>query len=359
VSPRILVDSGAFWQALAMDLAGARGHVYLQTMTFEADSVGMRAAQAIMDSRAPDRRVLIDEFSRHKVSDRFVHAPANRGDATLQRERAETLRFPEVFAARGVQCRFTNPAGFLLHRFPARNHKKLIVIDDRIAYVGGINFSEHNFSWHDMMVRFDDPGLAAMLKEDFLATWEGRNQSRIERVGDLTLCLCDGRNNGTTLAPVLDAIDRARASIFIESTYLTFPVFGQLRAAVARGVHARLITSEVNNFRELQHYVPWEAARAGVELRLYPGRLTHLKAMLIDDEVLVGGTCNFEFLSHQLYQEIVFLSSDPGLVAEFQERVAAPDWERSLPFRGGVSEWRGRLSHLKLALASRALRALR
>jgi cardiolipin synthase A/B len=359
LNTRVLVDSGAFWSAMAADLAAARDHAYVQAMTFEADSVGRVVAAGIMDCGAADRRVLIDEFSKHKVSDRFVHAPGNRGDAALRREHADTLRFPEEFAVRGVACRFTNPAGFLLHRFPARNHKKLVVIDDRIVYVGGINFSDHNFSWHDMMLRFEDAALASFLKEDFLSTWEGRNQSRVEQVGDVTLCLCDGRRNETTFAPVIEAIGRARRSIFIESTYLTFPLFSHLRAAVGRGVHVRLITSEVNNFRDLQHYVPWEAARSGVELRLYPGRLTHLKAMLIDDEVLIAGTCNFEFLSHQLYQEIVFLSPARGLIEEFRTKVVEPDWERSLPFDGGVSGWKGRLSHLRLALASQALRVLR
>ena len=355
----ILVDSEAFWRELSADIAPARGHVYVQAMTFEADSVGRRVARAIMDSRAADRRVLIDEFSRHKVSDRFVHSPGNRGDAALQRERAETLRFPEEFAARGVSCRFTNPAGFLLHRFPARNHKKLVVIDDRIVYVGGINFSEHNFNWHDMMFRFEDAEVAAFLKDDFLASWEGRNQSHSRQVGEYSFHLCDGRQNERSFAPVVAAIDRARRSIFVESTYLTFPLFGRLRAAVSRGVRVRLVTSEINNFREMQHYVPWEAARSGVELRLYSGRLTHLKAILVDDELLIAGTCNFEFLSHLLYQEIFFLSSDRRLVAEFNERVAGPDWQHALPFDGGASPWKGRLSHLQLALASGVVRLLR
>lgn len=49
--------------------------------------------------------------------------------------------------------RYPNPLGFLLWNYPPRNHKKIVVIDNTV-YVGGLNFSDHNFSWHDMMVRF-------------------------------------------------------------------------------------------------------------------------------------------------------------------------------------------------------------
>jgi len=56
----------------------------------------------------------------------------------------------------GVKIRYTNGYGATPRRLLSRNHKKLIVIDDRAAYVGGINFSEHNASWHDMMIRLTD-----------------------------------------------------------------------------------------------------------------------------------------------------------------------------------------------------------
>lgn len=58
----------------------------------------------------------------------------------------------------------------------AKNHKKLIVIDDRLTYIGGINFSEHNFAWHDLMIRFDDRAIAKFFTTDFLDTWSGRER---------------------------------------------------------------------------------------------------------------------------------------------------------------------------------------
>ena len=55
-----------------------------------------------------------------------------------------------------MQVKYGNPFGFSPRGWLTRNHKKLIVIDDRITYIGGINFSEHNAAWHDMMLRIDD-----------------------------------------------------------------------------------------------------------------------------------------------------------------------------------------------------------
>ena len=50
------------------------------------------------------------------------------------------------------------------------------MVDDRVAYVGGMNFSEHNAAWHDMMLRITDRAAVAFLREDFLSTWEGHDR---------------------------------------------------------------------------------------------------------------------------------------------------------------------------------------
>jgi len=347
----LLIDSDEFMARLVQDVSAARSRVYVQAMTFDADRSGLRIAHVLQDAPAPDRRVLIDAVSRYIVSDRFIYTPRSWRDRELRREWEATRNLAGEFRARGVGVKTTNPFGRLWRRFFARNHKKLMVIDGRIAYLGGINFSDHNFAWHDMMLRIDSPEVAAFLEGDFLATWEGRNQSLSGSFPGIDIHLLDGRSNARSFEPILNILRGAREGIFIESTYFALPFFDRLREIGTGRPPTVLITSAVNNWPQMRDYIPWEARRSGIDLRLYPDRLTHLKAILVDGRDLIMGSANFDFFSHSIYQEIVAVVRDPEVVAAFKERVVAPDLRKSAPYEGPVRPWRGRLR----ALSFRAL----
>jgi cardiolipin synthase len=348
---RLLVDAEEFTAQLLEDISAARRSVYVQAMTFDADHSGGAVARMIADASAPDRRVLIDTVSRSIVSDRFVFAPRNWLDPELRHEWRATRNLPKELRSHGVAVRIGNPFGPLWLRFFARNHKKLIVIDRKVSYLGGINFSDHNFAWHDMMLRIDDPDIAAFLEEDFLSTWEGRNQCASRSFPGLDIHLLDGRSNARAFEPILEAIRAASEEVFIESTYFALPFFDRLREIGPGRPPTRLLTSEVNNWPQMRDYIPWEAWRSGIELRLYPGRLTHLKAILVDGRTLIMGSANFDFFSHGVYQEIVAVVRDPEVSASFQERIVVPDLKKSVPYTGPVHPVRGWIR----ALSFRAL----
>ena len=355
---RLLVDSEEFATSLLEDISTARNRVLIQAMTFDADGSGLRVARALADAAAADRRILIDDVSRYIVSDRFIYSPGNWQDAELRKEWRATRNLADRLRRSGVGVRITNPFGRLWRHFFARNHKKLAVIDGRISYLGGINFSDHNFAWHDMMLRIDDPGIAAFLEEDFQSTWEGRNLSGVRSFPGIDIHLLDGRGNSRAFESILDLVRAARQDIFIESTYFALPFFDRLRDIGPGRPPTVLVTSEVNNWPQMRHYVPWESHRSGIELRLYPGRLTHLKAILVDERELIMGSANFDFFSYSIYQEIVAVVRDPSVVAAFKERVVVPDLEKSPPFRGRIRPLRGRMQSLSfraLVLLNRCL----
>ncbi|MGB7296587.1 MAG: phosphatidylserine/phosphatidylglycerophosphate/cardiolipin synthase family protein [Candidatus Aminicenantales bacterium] len=351
MSFRLLVDSNEFADQLLQDVSAARSRIYIQAMTFDADRSGLRIARVLKEAAAPDRRVLIDDVSRYIVSDRFIYSPGNWRDRELRREWRATRNLAEELRRRNVGVRITNPYGPLWRRFLARNHKKLAVIDGRISYIGGINFSDHNFAWHDMMLRIDDPDISAFLEEDFLSTWENRNASSFRSFPGIDFYILDGTSNARVFELILNLVRAAREGIFIESTYFALPFFDRLREIGSNRPPTVLLTSAVNNWPQMRHYLPWEARRSGIELRLYPGRLTHLKAILVDGRELVMGSANFDFFSYSIYQEIVAVVRDPSVIAAFKERVVVPDLKISLPFQGDVRPFRGRLQ----ALSFRAL----
>lgn len=321
----LLVDFNEFWTRLRADICAAKESVFIQTFALEGDSIGKQLAEALLASPARDKRILADSFTRIVLSDRLRYTPANFFDPKLKQEARETDLMRSQLEAAGVQIKFTNPYGASPRKLLSRNHKKLIVVDEQTAYLGGINFSEHNAAWHDMMFRVDDIDAVAFLREDFVSTWDGHERLAHRTCEDLELLTLDGCDNRPTFQRVLELIDGARRKIFVESPYITFPFYERLRAAAFRGLEVKIVTPEQNNWRLFRNYARLEAARSGIDLRLYRGGMSHLKAMLIDDDYLIAGSSNFDYLSYRLYQEIIAIFTNHQLIDDFRERVMLPD----------------------------------
>lgn len=348
----ILVDGPAFWRRLERDIARARTRVYVQTLSFEGDDAGLGLTRALLACAAPDVRLLVDSFSRFWHSDRFIYLPQNLLRPSLRREVAATRGAVHQLRHAGVAVRFCNPVGRFLQRLPARDHRKVIVVDD-VAYIGGINFSDHNFEWHDLMVRLPDAAIADGLAAEYEAAWEGRAATPHRRFGGTEVFLVDGRCNPQTLEPLLERIRGARRSVDVISPYLTFPFCDALRIAAARGTHVRILSPATNNRGFLRRYMQWESRRSGFDLRLYTGPMSHLKAMLIDDEALILGSSNFDWLTHRHQGEILAVFTDPALIARFREQVLVPDFEHSRLPDGEVNDWSGELARREVEWLAR------
>ncbi|HEY8205766.1 MAG TPA: phosphatidylserine/phosphatidylglycerophosphate/cardiolipin synthase family protein [Pyrinomonadaceae bacterium] len=326
----LLVNFSEFWSRLREDISCAQQSVFLQTFAFEGDSIGNQLTEALLSSPASDKRILVDSFTRVVLNDRFRYSPTNLFDRDLRHEARETRAMNSRLNSAGVEIKFTNPYAASPRKLLSRNHKKLIVIDQSTAYVGGINFSEHNAAWHDMMLRLTDFKAVAFLRQDFLSTWHGVDGTVREEFDGAELLTLDGRENRRAFQRVLDIIDGARRTIFVESPYITFPFYEHLRAAARRGVDVKIVTPARNNWSYFADYARLESARSTIDLRLYQGGMSHLKAMLIDDEYLIAGSSNFDYLSYRLYQEIIAIFTDAELIADFRERVLLPDLAHSI-----------------------------
>jgi cardiolipin synthase len=219
----------------------------------------------------------------------------------------------------------------------SRNHKKAVVVDDRIVYLGGINVCDHNFAWRDIMLRIEDKRVGAFMRADIASTLRGENLSSRGDFGDLEIALLDGESNLTLYEPVLRLIREARASIVVQSAYLTFPFFDYLAEAAGRGVAVTLVTPRDNNKPRMSAYAEWAAARAGAAVRLYDGRMSHIKAMLVDDEALVVGSSNFDYLSFYTNQEVLAIVRRPAVIAEYKRDVLEPDLAHSVAPAGEYS----------------------
>jgi len=355
----ILVDSDKFFDALKNDIQNAKRNIYIQAMTFEADRAGNQLCDLLKVSQVKDIRILVDSYIKAMISDQFLYSPANILNRSLKNEFKETINLINQLNNLGIKVKFTNHLGPLLIHFVSRNHKKLVIIDNKISYIGGINFSDHNFLWHDMMVRIEHQNIAKFLREDFLATWSGKNQCCTKDFESLALIIFDGKSNDEAFELIFKMIDQAKKTILIESPYLTFPFYQKLRQAAERGVKTSLICPEDNNISLIHKYTLWEVQRSGITLRLLRN-MTHLKAMLIDDEFLVIGSSNFDYLSYSSYQEIIAIIRDYETVNSFKKQVFQKDWSRSFTWTGKTSSSLGFIRYIVLkAVCAFALQLFR
>ncbi|MGH7016622.1 MAG: phospholipase D-like domain-containing protein [Caulobacteraceae bacterium] len=347
----LLVGSEAFWERAQRDIASARHRLFVQAMSFEGDRAGLKVAAAIAGSGASERRVLVDAYSTLVLSDRFVLAPASLLDPAARAEARATRSMFARLRNAGVKVRLTNPVGPFLWRYPARNHRKLILADD-VVHLGGINFSDHNFTWADFMLRIEGAGPADFLASDFSRAYESRSQRAQACFGPLRLIALDGRTNAEAFLEVIALIEAAASEITVMSPYLTFPFIAPLSRAAARGVRVRLVTPSANNKPLVRDAMLFAAAKAGFETWLTPG-MSHFKGLLLDRRRLVLGSANFDFVSWSAEEELIAVIDDVQLARAFEEQIVAPALvEASRPSIGPARAFLGLAGEGLLRLAS-------
>lgn len=354
----LLVGATAFWARARADIAAAKRRVLVQAMSFEGDAAGLAVAAAIGECGAADRRVLVDDYTRVNLNDRSVRSRAARRDTALMAEVAATDRMFRGLVAGGASVRVTNPIGRWGANYPARNHKKLLVADD-VAYLGGVNFSDHNFLWPDLMLRLEGREAADFLTGDFEATFAARAVPGCWQGEGLTLTSLDGRSNAAGFAPLLRLIAGAAREITVISPYLSFPFTDALAGAARLGIRVRLITPWANNKATLRNSLLHAAARGGFEVVLLPA-MSHLKAILVDDAALVVGSSNFDFVSLAAEEELLAVVTDAAVIADFRARVLAPALaEAGRGSENKVGVLAGWASHAALKIAEQVARSAR
>lgn len=352
----LFVGSDNFWARAAYDIENAQRRVLIQAMTFEGDAAGLGVAQAIAGSAAQDRRVLVDDYTRHVLNDTFLFLSR---DPALKAEAQATWAMFDELKQGGVGVRVTNPVGANPLRYAARNHKKLLVMDDA-AWLGGINFSDHNFSWHDMMLRIEDPAVTDWLVQQFDEDWHGRPAFAQGTFGqELELMSFDGMSNPANSDSLLAKFANARHSIEVLSAYPTMPFTGAMASAAARGANVTIYTARPNNKPIVRDYLLGLAGNTGINLRLVD-RMTHVKAALIDGKELLAGSSNFDFVSYRLNSEYVAIIRNKGLIAAVEEQLLAPLRAESAPPRDEEQRgWAPLKARLALQAADKVLRFLR
>jgi cardiolipin synthase A/B len=345
-----VVTSYTFGQHLYDDMlaaiAGARHQVLLESYIWKGDEVGEQFKQALYDAaaRGVDVHAIYDGFANLVVSPRFRHF----------RPPVKVLRYPVYSAG----LRF-----FDLRRY-GRDHRKILVVDDEVAFVGGYNIgTAYATEWRDTHVRITGAGVGD-LKRAFADFW---NLHRREHHGGPLQVDApphwDPRIRVHRNVPrlwmfpirsmYLEAINRATRNIYLTQAYFIpdNDFVAALVNAAGRGVDVKILVPATSN-----HVVAdWlsrgfygELLEAGVEIWRYQGAMVHAKTATVDGAWSTVGTANIDRLSMTGNYEVNVEFVDPAMAQEM-ERIFRTDLRNCEQLTREV--WEARGAHRKFTEA--------
>lgn len=329
----LLIDGEATFNAILERIASAKHYVLVQFYILRDDDLGRRLQDALIERAKQGVKCYV-------VYDEVGYKP---GPA-----------YHQAFKDAGITCAPFNTRQGEANRFQInfRNHRKIVVVDGRSAFVGGHNVGDEYLGkhptlspWRDTHVEVSGPVVQCVqlsFAEDwYWATGEILDQldwttKRVEDGTAVALCLPSGPADEFETATLffLHAINRAQKRLWIASPYFVpdEQIVSALQSAALRGVDVQiLIPQNPDNWMVMYSafsYLP-ELEKAGIQVSRYQPGFMHQKVMLVDDAATIG-TANFDNRSFRLNFEVTMVIVDPALTRDVEAMLLA-DFARSKP----------------------------
>lgn len=314
---KLLVNGDEKFPEVFEALRSAKHHIHIEYYIFENDIVGNEV-----------KKILIEK-AREGVKVRFIYDAF--GSRSIRK------RFVRDLRGAGVEAYPFNKIRFILLANPLnyRNHRKIIVVDGKTGFVGGINISDRyinsprydkgkkpKMKWRDTHLRIDGPGVQ-YLQYLFFCDWNFCAKQQLHPGPDYF----DTRNNpdghecvqiaasgpdsptSTIMLSLVKAINLAKKEILVTTPYFIpgESILNALKIASLGGVRVRLLAPGISDSR-LVNAAAWsyydEMLRAGVEIYLYSEGFIHVKTLVVDDLISIVGTANMDFRSFDVNFEV-------------------------------------------------------
>ena len=301
----IFTSGEAFFQSLINDISHAKHHIHIDMYIWEDDTIGNKVADALIANAKEGVavRVVYDDVGCWRVSQRFFNRMSREG---IYVQPFMPVRFPT-----------------LTRRVNYRNHRKVIVIDGQVGYIGGMNIADRyvhgigDQEWRDTMLRIVG-GAVYGLQRTFLIDWYFVNRTLITDSDYYPPVKLQQPNDCVaqvvTSSPAADfpnimqgyvrIIMEAKNYVYIQTPYFmpNEPVLFALKTAALGGVDVRIMVPE----RCDAFFVEWasrsylrEVAEAGVKVYLYRAGFLHSKTLICDDSIVACGSTNVDFRSFE------------------------------------------------------------
>ena len=333
----IYTEGYTFFPALLAAIGQARQSIHIDMYIFADDALGTLVADALIDKahEGVEIRVIYDDVGCWNVKHRFFERMREEG---IQVMSYLPVRFPS----------FTSKVNY-------RNHRKIVVIDGNVGFIGGINIALRyvkgtgQMPWRDTMIKVTG-GAVYALQRAFLVDWYFVDRTLLSDRKYYPPVLRDEQTVNNCLAQVVTSgpvtpypeimqgfvriILGARRYLYLETPYFlpNDSVLFALKTAALAGVDVRVLCPMYSDAR----FVEWasrsylrEVVEAGVQVSLYKPGFLHSKLMVCDDAITTCGSTNLDFRSFENNFEANIFFYDEG-VALRMKKVYLDDEKQSI-----------------------------
>ena len=318
----LLKNGDEIFPAMTREIRAAKRSVNLEIYIFQPDEAGRQFADAMIDAakRGVQVRFLIDSWGS-KLGD--LEQPLKNAGVNVRKYRPVRL--------------------FSIYKVGKRTHRKILVIDGRIAYTGGVGLSKqwlgdarNKREWRDTQVRVEGPVVAQMqsiFSEDWTYTTGeilagDQFYPRLENDGGvLSQAIKASRGDASSLAKMMYyvAIQSAAKSIHIANAYFLpdKQVREALVKAVGRGVDVQVMVPGRHIDLPMVRFASWghygDMLQGGVKIYEYRHTMIHNKTMVVDGLYSTIGSINFDARSMNRNAEESLAFLDRGFAAKMEE----------------------------------------
>ena len=309
--PQIITSGKDKYNMLMSDLICAKESIHMEYFHFGIDKSSRKIRQVLM---AKARQGVKVRFINENIANWPI---PNCYFRSMRKAGVEVVNFSD---SRFSLLRFLMTLSY-------RDHRKIVVIDNRIGYTGGMNINDHYFyQWRDTHLRLTGEAVAS-LQYAFLDTWlasGGQLHSAVnsfffhldkpscgQSLGTLTQVTPD---DPTSPEPVLLTayewiLNHAQKYVWFQSPYIAPPpsLISAMRNAAQRGVDVRVMVPEHCDtaiMRPINKSYYAELTEAGVQFYVRSGEFMHSKTIVCDDYLSCVGSANLDYRSFGIDYEI-------------------------------------------------------
>jgi cardiolipin synthase A/B len=295
-------DPLRFYNAMLNDIEQARSYIYLETYRFNNDSIGIRFRDTLAKKcrEGVEVKILMDSWGTTLPASFFSELQTGNSDI---RYFQKIKLFWDFFTKN--------------HR---RNHRKLLIIDDVITYIGSANLTDYSLNWRESVLRIY-ADITPQFRKVFLQHFEMYNKYVFEKqlkIRKITHGKFEILRDVPSLTKqrirkrYIELIKTANREIVIETPYFlpSFFLRKALTDAAKRGVEVKVIMplrSDVGLIDVLRNRYLGGLHKNGLRLFLYQPHNLHAKIMMIDREIFSIGSPNFDYRSFRFQHEIVLI----------------------------------------------------
>ncbi|WP_213878047.1 cardiolipin synthase [Pseudomonas sp. dw_358] len=315
--------------------------------TFDAIFAAMRAAKDVI---LVQFFIIHDDHIGRQLQALLLEKAAQGVQIYVLYDRVGSHALPRSYNTRlregGVHIRAFATRSGLFNRFQVnfRNHRKIVVVDGVVGFVGGHNVGDEYLGgepklspWRDTHVQVAGPVIAC-LQESFAEDWFWASRQlpplmlpdTYDDHGVLCQVLATGPADAQETCSLffVEAIHAANERVWITTPYFIpdEAVFAALRLAVLRGVDVRILLPSRPDHRVVyaaSSLFAFQAVKAGVRMFRYTPGFLHQKVVLVDSEISAIGSANMDNRSFRLNFEIMLLTVDSDFASQVEQMLEA------------------------------------